>query len=218
MFDSWIDKFDWILIIRMVIAALCGLAVGYERKFQLKSAGVKTHFIVAISSTLMMEVSKYGFFDTQGADGARIAAQVVSGISFLGAGIIIKRNQNVEGLTTAAGIWMMSGIGLAIGAGMYFIGITCTVLYLLFHLIVKWVDKKFRIHQIGYVIYIKDILFFSKIVKPYKNSKIIGCSIEQEKECWKVEMTVIFKQWEHIAEWENLLISTKIVSTLERIT
>lgn len=218
MFDSWIDNFDCILIIRMIIAALCGLAVGYERKFQLKSAGVKTHFIVAISSTLMMEVSKYGFFDTQGADGARIAAQVVSGISFLGAGIIIKRNQNVEGLTTAAGIWMMSGIGLAIGSGMYFVGISCTVLYLLFHLFVRWIDKKFNLHQIGYVIYIKDVLFLYKILKPYKNSKIIGCSIEKEEDGWKLEMTVIFKQWEHIVEWENQVICTKTVSTLERIT
>ncbi len=86
--------------------------------------------IVALASALMMIISKYGFSDVGDYDAARVAAQVVSGVSFLGAGIIIKKNQSVEGLTTAALIWGMAGIGLALGAGMYSVGMAATGLYL----------------------------------------------------------------------------------------
>ena len=119
--------------IRILVACVCGAAIGYERSRRSKSAGLRTHIIVCCAAALMMIVSKYGFVDlgaggaflngTRGADPARIAAQVVSGISFLGAGIIVKHGSTVRGLTTAAGIWATAGIGLAIGAGMYVIGL-----------------------------------------------------------------------------------------------
>lgn len=120
---------------RVVIAGICGAVIGVERSNRSKSAGVRTHCIVAVGAALMMVISKYGFADTpsgemgmRGADGARIAAQVVSGIGFLGAGMIFVHKNSITGLTTAAGIWATSGIGLAIGAGMYVLGAAATLI------------------------------------------------------------------------------------------
>lgn len=128
-------------LLRIVVAAVCGFAIGYERKNRGKGAGIRTHMIVGIASALMMIVSKYGFADmmdypgSRGADGSRIAAQVISGVGFLGAGMIYVQRQAVKGLTTAAGIWATSGVGLAIGAGMYFIGIASSVFIIVMQVI-----------------------------------------------------------------------------------
>ena len=129
--------------LRIVVACLCGACIGIERSRRFKEAGIRTHIIVCCAAALMMIVSKYAFVDltdtsgkvfngTRGADPARIAAQVVSGISFLGAGVIYKNGSTVKGLTTAAGIWATAGIGLAIGAGMYWMGLFATGLIALF--------------------------------------------------------------------------------------
>ena len=118
--------------IRMIVACLCGACIGIERTKRFKEAGIRTHIIVCCASALIMVVSKYGFADltgvdgmdfngTKGVDASRIASQVVSGISFLGAGLIYKNGSAVKGLTTAAGIWATSGIGLAIGAGLTYL-------------------------------------------------------------------------------------------------
>lgn len=115
-------------MLRIITAGFLGLLIGNERKIRNKSAGIRTHAIVAIGSALIMVVSKYGFGDIPKSDGARIAAQVVSGIGFLGAGIIFVRNNLVSGLTTAAGIWATAGVGLALGAGQYIVGILSAVL------------------------------------------------------------------------------------------
>ncbi|MBO5070980.1 MAG: MgtC/SapB family protein [Roseburia sp.] len=117
------------LLLRLVIACILGLAIGFERKNRNKMAGVRTHAIVAFGAALMMIVSKYGFIDVGDFDGSRIAAQIVSGIGFLGAGIIVvKDNNSVSGLTTAAGIWATAGVGMSIGAGQYFISICSAAL------------------------------------------------------------------------------------------
>lgn len=123
------------LLLRVVIAGLCGMLIGYERKNRMKEAGIRTHFVVATGAALMMVISKYGFKDLQGADGialdpSRIAAQVVSGVGFLGAGMIFMQRQTVKGLTTAAGIWATAGIGMAIGANLYLLGVGVTALIL----------------------------------------------------------------------------------------
>lgn len=125
-------------ILRMIIACFCGALIGLERKNRSKEAGMRTHCVVACASALMMVISKYGFVDTtigeagaRGADGARIAAQVISGIGFLGAGTIFVHKNTVTGLTTAAGIWATAGVGLAIGAGMYIVGIGASIMIIL---------------------------------------------------------------------------------------
>lgn len=121
-------------LLRIIVAVICGCIIGYERKNRNKEAGMKTHAIVALGSALIMIVSK-GFADIPGADAARIAAQIVSGIGFLGAGIIFVRNNVVSGLTTAAGIWATSGIGMAIGSGNYYIGVMSTILMIVIQII-----------------------------------------------------------------------------------
>ena len=117
-------------LIRLLLSAGLGALVGLERSKRQKEAGVRTHCIIACTSALFMILSKYAFVDTaigadglRGADPARIAAQVVSGISFLGAGVIFKNGKSIRGLTTAAGMWGTAAIGMAVGAGMYWLGL-----------------------------------------------------------------------------------------------
>lgn len=126
-----------IWIFRIFISAITGAFVGYERYSQSKEAGVKTHSIVALASAMMMILSKYGFADTRSADAARIAAQVVSGVGFIGAGLIFIKCDVIQGLTTAAGIWATCGIGMCIGAGMYIVGIFTAVLIVAVQLIMR---------------------------------------------------------------------------------
>ena len=115
--------------IRILLSAVLGALVGLERTKRQKEAGIRTHCIIACAAAVFMILSKYAFVDpadvlgSRGADGARIAAQVVSGISFLGAGVIFKNGNSIRGLTTAAGIWATSAIGMAVGAGMYWLGL-----------------------------------------------------------------------------------------------
>ena len=117
---------DWELILRLLVAGLLGGAIGLERSFRAKEAGVRTHFLVALGSAMFMLISQYGFSGAERFDAARVAAQVVSGIGFLGAGIIIFQKNTVRGLTTAAGLWVASAIGLGCGAGLYVLsGTTC---------------------------------------------------------------------------------------------
>ena len=128
-------------LVRIFVAACLGLLIGSERENRNKSAGIRTHVIVALGAALIMVVSKYGFMDVEKADAARVAAQVVSGIGFLGAGVIFVRNNLVNGLTTAAGIWATAGVGLALGAGMYVVGISSALLVLLI---------QFVMHRVAY--------------------------------------------------------------------
>ncbi len=130
--------------IRLFISAICGFAVGFERKTRSKEAGIRTHAIVAMAATLMMLISKYGFAESETKDSARIAAQIVSGIGFLGAGIIFYRRDMLHGLTTAAGVWATAGIGMAIGAGMVATGVVGTLILLILQIFLHRPLKIFR--------------------------------------------------------------------------
>ena len=126
---------EWDFIIRLCVAGLCGTVIGLDREYRVKDAGFRTHFLVALGSALIMIVSQYGFADILmhtgvGLDPSRIAAQVVSGIGFIGAGTIIIHRQLVRGLTTAASLWATAGIGLAAGAEMYVVAGAATLLTL----------------------------------------------------------------------------------------
>lgn len=128
------------LLLRMVLAGVCGVVIGYERSRRQKDAGIRTHMIVALGAALAMIVSKYGFFDLlqfEGlrADASRIASNVITGVGFLGAGVIFVKDVSIKGLTTAAGIWTTASVGLAVGAGMYTVALGATVLMVLFQLV-----------------------------------------------------------------------------------
>ena len=138
-------------ILRLFVAALLGGIIGLEREYREKAAGLRTHFLVALGSALFMIVSAYGF---DGAltnsqmrlDVSRIAAQVVSGIGFIGAGTIIFQKNSVHGLTTAACVWVTAAIGLTCGAGMYLLAVSATLLVLIgleaFNYLLKILDKR----------------------------------------------------------------------------
>jgi putative Mg2+ transporter-C (MgtC) family protein len=128
---------DWImslltkdveLSIRLVLAALCGAGVGLQREHANKAAGLRTHILVALGSALFTIASVYGFGDR--ADPSRVAAQVVVGIGFIGAGAVLHSQMSVTGLTTAASIWVTAAIGMAAGAGMYYMTLVTTVIVL----------------------------------------------------------------------------------------
>jgi putative Mg2+ transporter-C (MgtC) family protein len=134
---------DLTYLLRILISIVLGFIIGYERKLRYKEAGVRTHAIVAAGSCLMMLVSKYGFKDIIGADGSRVAAQIVSGIGFIGAGMILYKRQALHGLTTAAGIWTTAGIGMAVGSGMYILSVGTTILIVLVQCIMHLPCKLF---------------------------------------------------------------------------
>lgn len=127
-----VDALEWQMVLRLCLAALMGGIVGMERGSGDRPAGLRTHILVCTGSALVMLVSIYAF-DAQvyPRDPGRIAAQVVSGIGFLGAGTILHEGLTVKGLTTAASLWMVAAIGLAVGAGMLLIGVVSTAIMLI---------------------------------------------------------------------------------------
>ncbi|MBW4771564.1 MgtC/SapB family protein [Prevotella jejuni] len=124
-------------VLRLFVAAMLGGVIGLEREYRAKEAGFRTHFLVALGSGLFMILSQFGFdnvlsnYEQVSLDPSRIASQVVTGIGFIGAGTIIFQKHVVRGLTTAAGLWVTSAIGMTAGAGMYVLSIATTVLVLL---------------------------------------------------------------------------------------
>jgi len=172
LFDSNLDfatlsasSQQWLMLIRLGISLVCGSLIGLERTLRYKEAGIRTHAIVCCSSAALMMLSKYGFIDIannidalgvgRGADAARIAAAILSGIGFLCAAVIFKQGKSVHGLTTAAGIWAVAAIGMLIGAGMYILGGVLTALILL----ILYFLHLFKIGQ--------DAFVFKKILVVY---------------------------------------------------
>lgn len=129
-------------LIGVAVSVVLGFAIGFERKLRSKEAGIRTHTIVCAGSALIMVVSKYGFGGE--GDPARLAAQIVSGIGFLGAGMIVYRQQAIHGLTTAAGVWATAGVGMAAGAGLYVLATGATVILILVQIIFHSKYKIFR--------------------------------------------------------------------------
>jgi len=139
---------DLELISRLVFAAALGSVIGFERERLSWAAGLRTHMLVCVGSALIMIVSAYGFADVLGSehvvlDPSRMAAQVVSGIGFLGAGSILLRGEIVRGLTTAASLWSVAAIGLAVGGGLYTASIAATVIILIILAGIKPLERRF---------------------------------------------------------------------------
>ena len=139
-----------IYVLRIILAGICGGIIGFERTLRQKDAGFRTHIIVAVGAAIQIIVSKYGFYDALineavKVDVSRVAASIITGFSFLGAGMIFVKGANIKGLTTAAGILVTAAVGMAIGAGMYTVGIASVALLLLvqvvFHKFLIGFDK-----------------------------------------------------------------------------
>ncbi|MFX1764647.1 MgtC/SapB family protein [Paraburkholderia sp. A1RI-2L] len=139
---------NWELISRLVLAAALGSVIGFERERLSWAAGLRTHMLVCVGSSLIMIVSAFGFADALGGehvvlDPSRMAAQVVSGIGFLGAGSILLRGEIVRGLTTAASLWSVAAIGLAVGGGLYTAAIAATIIILIILAGIKPLERRF---------------------------------------------------------------------------
>ncbi len=132
------------LLLKVLLAIGLGFCIGFERKMRFKEAGIRTHTIVCFGSALLMVVSLYAFGNE--ADSARVAAQIVSGVGFLGAGMIVYKQHEVHGLTTAAGVWATAGVGMACGGGKYILAIGATALLItvqcIFHLNLRIFNPK----------------------------------------------------------------------------
>lgn len=145
------------ILFRLVLAALLGSVIGLERERVIGAAGVRTLMMVCVGSCLIMMVSEYSFFDILRTekivlDPSRIAAQVVTGIGFLGAGAIILRGDMVRGITTAASIWIVAGMGLAVGGGLYFPAIITTIMVLVILVAIKPLEDRYKSRRMVYVI------------------------------------------------------------------
>ena len=214
-------------LLRLLVAAICGFAIGYERTARSKEVGIRTHTIVCLAAALMMIVSKYAFgdivddtFGTKGmADPARIAAQVVSGIGFLGAGIIIYRRDMLHGLTTAAGIWLTAGVGLALGAGMYVLGTVSAALLVVLQIFLHkafWTVKYRMIYTFRLTLKMSDgvmekihEIFDEKKILKYKTTQKDDGSINAEVELatrkvfTEEEIYQLTKQYDFIVQIEK---------------
>lgn len=172
-------------IIRMLVACFCGAVIGLERSRRQKDAGIRTHMIVALGAALIMVVSKYGFFDLlqyEGlrADASRIASNVVTGVGFLGAGVIFVRDVSIKGLTTAAGIWTTAGVGLAIGAGMYSVAVAATLLMVISQFILHRYFSKLENTANEFTVVVTDSKDSVKNLKDKlasKNISVAKCNI-----------------------------------------
>lgn len=140
------------VLIRIGIALLCGAMLGLERERLERAAGLRTHALVAVSSSLVMIVSAYGFADVVGVsqvvlDPSRVAAQVVSGIGFLGAGVIIFRKNTISGLTTAASVWSAAAVGLACGGGLFGAAAIVTAAIIAIQILLRFIEHRFFTHH-----------------------------------------------------------------------
>lgn len=178
----------WRFIVRLLLSTICGVLIGLERKTRSKEAGIRTHAIVCMAACLFMIISKYmvsGSFSDTGVDGdpTRIASQVVTGIGFLGAGIIIYRRDIMHGLTTAAGVWATAAVGMAIGSGFIVIGVVSTafilMLQIIFHLPIKALQTKHLI-IIKLKVWIESDEVLSNVKSALGNGKITGYKVKNE--------------------------------------
>lgn len=200
----------WEILLRLGLAVILGGMVGFERESHNRPAGFRTHILVCTGSALIMMVSAYGFTGQLGSafqpDPGRIAAQVVTGIGFLGAGTILQQRGSIRGLTTAASIWVVSGIGLATGIGFYLGAVATTLLVLISLLYLGQIDRRLlqkrrikvlqvkAIDQPGLLSRVTGVISDSKldIRKAYLKAHEYDSSLE--KEVVEIELAVVTPQ------------------------
>lgn len=223
--NNWDNLVDYIL--RVLCAVIAGFAIGYERKSRSKEAGVRTHTLVCMAAAIMMVISKYGFADqisgengVRGADSARIAAQVVSGIGFLGAGIIVYRKDTLHGLTTAAGIWATAGIGLAFGSGMYFLGLFGTILLLVIqivlHLPLKVVHAR-TMHTIHILVLMNGSDTLDKLKELFDVEKFLEVRTFRDGEIIKADIKINTQESLEADTIYKLISENNYILSIERV-
>lgn len=200
--EEFLANLEWEHLLRLLVAGILGTVVGLEREYRAKAAGYRTHFLICLGSATFMLVSQYGFnaviekyggqVNAMRLDPARIAAQVVSGIGFLGAGTIILQKQIVKGLTTAAGLWALAGVGLAIGAGMYFVGIAATIFILIGLEVLRFFFKGLGLRSLGLEILVPEQAQLESIQKILAESRymVSNYNVSEMPNGYKVDVVV----------------------------
>jgi putative Mg2+ transporter-C (MgtC) family protein len=200
--EEFLANLEWEHLLRLLVAGILGTVVGLEREYRAKAAGYRTHFLICLGSATFMLVSQYGFnaviekyggqVNAMRLDPARIAAQVVSGIGFLGAGTIILQKQIVKGLTTAAGLWALAGVGLAIGAGMYFVGIAATIFILIGLEVLRFFFKGLGLRSLGLEILVPEQPQLESIQKILAESRymVSNYNVSEMPNGYKVDVVV----------------------------
>lgn len=174
-------------IFRVFVAALLGGIIGFEREYRAKEAGLRTHFLVAMGSALFMILSQFGFesqlgMPTISLDPSRIASQVVTGIGFIGAGTIIFQKHVIKGLTTAAGLWVTSAIGLTCGSGMYLLAVTATLLVLLCLETIYFVLLRFGSRNISVTVSTTNRENINKVIERLRHDNVTMDSYEMKRQ------------------------------------
>ena len=206
----------WEFILRLLAATAMGAAIGFEREYHAKEAGLRTHLLVALGSCLFMILSIYGFDfmlgrDHVSFDPSRIAAQVVTGIGFIGAGTIIFQKQAVRGLTTAAGLWVTAAIGLACGNGMYWVALVTTVIVLvslgLINVYLPYFSQKE--HTVTFLV--EDYTVLTEVMENLHREKITVLNYEMHKDAEEnngkmlVSLEIRMKRYNNVKEIAAIL-------------
>ena len=218
MMDKLLDSFSleqlW-LVFDLILAALLGFFIGLERRFRDKEAGMRTHTIVSFGAALMMIISKHAFDSTT--DSARVAAQIIAGIGFLGAGIIVYKKNVVHGLTTAAGVWTAAGIGMACGGGLWLLAIIATAMLILIQCILH--SKIFRNKKI----YSIKIVFEQKTDEREQIKQLFDIDrynrlvVERESSDVIVYQAILDTDIEYSsAQLDEIMLSHKYIRSIER--
>lgn len=215
------DNFS-IIVIRLVIALILSGIIGFEREWNNHSAGFRTHILVGIGSCLMMLLSLYGFlhfletYDNVRFDPARIPSYVISGIGFLGAGTIIVYGGTIRGLTTAASIWAVAGVGLVVGAGMYGPALVATIIILVSLVLLNRIEKTFQSRKktTRIEIVVEKELDISELIKILESHRITLTDMEVEK--MNSHLRTIFIKINNIEE-KKLLELFEAISKLDSV-
>ena len=203
-------------LFKLVLASILGFAIGYERKRRYKEAGIRTHTIVCLGSALMMLVSIYGF--PTDADTARVAAQIVTGVGFLGAGIIVYRKHETKGLTTAAGVWATAGVGMACGGGLYILAIAATAIMITAQLLFHTNFRIFR-HKLKFTI---EIVFYQTddentlIKKEFGVDRLNSLLITRQNERLIYSATLLTEKEHRSAELTRIMRDYPFIISLRR--
>ncbi len=199
----------------LLLSVVLGFIIGFERKIRFKEAGIRTHTIVCAGSALMMIISKYAF---TAADSARVAAQIVTGVGFLGAGMIVYRKNEVRGLTTAAGVWATAGVGMACGGRLYVVALGAAIIIIsaqcLFHLPFKvFHSKRFYAVKIEFVqsenenLIIKRLFgvdrFNHLVIKRENGQVIYSATLNTDKEFSSTKLNEIMAENEFVLSIER---------------
>ncbi len=212
----------WTFFLRLMMATVMGAAIGLEREYHAKEAGLRTHLLVALGSCLFMILSAYAFDaflvkDHVSFDPSRIASQVVTGIGFIGAGTIILQKQAVRGLTTAAGLWVTAAIGLTCGVGMYGMAAITTVIVLaslgLINVFLPYVSQRER--RITFLV--EDYAVLTEVLESLRKEKIIVLNYEMHKDAEENNGKMLVSLEVRMQRYDNVKGITSILRNFEKV-